>query len=248
MSQKNVPYYIQVSNFIRSQIINREYEYLEKIPSENSLALKHNVSRVTVRQALAILEKEGFIEKRIGSGSYVIYRSGVNRSERSPRIKSFTEEMSDQNIEVESKVVFFRVEEAHANIADLLRIKENDLIYHFQRVRIGNGKPYLIETSFMVVEDYPDLNLEVVKGSKYDYIENRKGLDIAYSLQLVNAIITDSDIARKLEVKVGIALPFITHTTFLDNGKICDYTELIINPEIYDVTYIKWRNKLHHFM
>lgn len=53
-------------------IIQRNVEQgIEKMPSENELQSRYRVSRQTVRQSLAILEQEGLIEKRRGSGSYI---------------------------------------------------------------------------------------------------------------------------------------------------------------------------------
>lgn len=46
-----------------------------KLPSEQELCKTYHVSRQTVRQALALLEEEGLIEKRKGSGSYITGRS-----------------------------------------------------------------------------------------------------------------------------------------------------------------------------
>ena len=42
-----------------------------KLPGEQALAAQLSVSRQTLRQALAVLEQEGLIEKRRGSGSFL---------------------------------------------------------------------------------------------------------------------------------------------------------------------------------
>lgn len=44
---------------------------IDKLPPEEELAKKYKVSRQTVRKALALLQQNGFIEKRQGSGSYI---------------------------------------------------------------------------------------------------------------------------------------------------------------------------------
>lgn len=50
---------------------------IDKLPSENTLCTRYHVSRQTVRQSLAILEQEGLIEKRQGSGSYATGLSAI---------------------------------------------------------------------------------------------------------------------------------------------------------------------------
>lgn len=48
---------------------------INKLPTEQELCRRYNVSRQTVRCALSLLEKDGIIEKRKGSGSYITGRS-----------------------------------------------------------------------------------------------------------------------------------------------------------------------------
>lgn len=47
------------------------YKNGERIPGENELAQKYQMSRQTVRQSLSLLEQKGLIERRQGSGTYV---------------------------------------------------------------------------------------------------------------------------------------------------------------------------------
>ena len=42
-----------------------------RLPAERELALKYDVSRPTVREAIIALEAQGLIEVRVGSGAYV---------------------------------------------------------------------------------------------------------------------------------------------------------------------------------
>lgn len=48
---------------------------IHRLPTEAAISQRYKVSRQTVRQALSVLEQEGLIEKRQGSGSYITGRS-----------------------------------------------------------------------------------------------------------------------------------------------------------------------------
>ena len=63
--------YVKLFEQIKSEILTGEYRSGEKIPGENELAQKYGMSRQTVRQSLSLLEQEGLIERRQGSGTYV---------------------------------------------------------------------------------------------------------------------------------------------------------------------------------
>lgn len=71
--------YIYLAKSLREQIIQNTGYGIYKLPSENGLCRQYGVSRQTVRQALHLLEEEGLIEKRQGSGSFATGRSvGTN--------------------------------------------------------------------------------------------------------------------------------------------------------------------------
>lgn len=59
---------------LREQINTDMMAGIEKLPSEEELCLQYNLSRQTVRKTLSVLEQEGIIEKRKGSGSYITGR------------------------------------------------------------------------------------------------------------------------------------------------------------------------------
>jgi GntR family transcriptional regulator len=64
-----VPFAIQVANRLRGRL-RREYARGGQLPGENALAAEMGVSRGTVRQALTILQHEGFISRRQGLGTF----------------------------------------------------------------------------------------------------------------------------------------------------------------------------------
>lgn len=62
--------YIRLAKTLREQILQNTGNGIFKLPSENELCQQYGFSRQTVRQALRLLETEGLIEKRQGSGSF----------------------------------------------------------------------------------------------------------------------------------------------------------------------------------
>ncbi|MDK1479148.1 FadR/GntR family transcriptional regulator [Sinorhizobium sp. 6-117] len=66
--------YRQVADQIRGLIERGDLAPGSRLPSERELAHKLGVSRPTIREALIVLEVEGFIDIRMGSGIYVTAR------------------------------------------------------------------------------------------------------------------------------------------------------------------------------
>lgn len=79
--------YEGIVRWIREQIEAEELQPGERIESEYQLCDRFGVSRQTVRHAIAVLEKEGMIEKRRGSGTY-IKESGIIGVRRKKRCRS----------------------------------------------------------------------------------------------------------------------------------------------------------------
>jgi DNA-binding FadR family transcriptional regulator len=66
--------YRQVADQMRGLIERGELAPGSRLPAERDLAQKFGVSRPTIREALIVLEVEGFIDIRMGSGIYVAAR------------------------------------------------------------------------------------------------------------------------------------------------------------------------------
>lgn len=73
--------YIHLFEELKRRILQGEYQNGQRLPGENEMAGEFAMSRQTVRQALSLLEQEGFIQRRQGSGTYV--RRVERRRERS---------------------------------------------------------------------------------------------------------------------------------------------------------------------
>ena len=69
--KSGIPLYIQIKNYIREEIKSGTLKVGDKIPSEELLCEKFNVSRITVIRALRDLVSERFIIRKQGKGSFV---------------------------------------------------------------------------------------------------------------------------------------------------------------------------------
>ena len=73
------PKYVMLTKWIKDQIISGNSSYGEKFYSENELSQMFSISRQTVRQAVGQLNAQGYLERRQGSGTYVIYEPRTMR-------------------------------------------------------------------------------------------------------------------------------------------------------------------------
>ena len=70
-SNSNAPIYEQITNQIKSMVMNGELKAGDSIPSMRSLAKSLHISVITVQRAYGDLQRDGFIEMTVGRGSYI---------------------------------------------------------------------------------------------------------------------------------------------------------------------------------
>ena len=69
--------YERLAQLLREELPRLRAAGMSRIPSEAEIVQQYGVSRQTVRHALALLEEEGLIEKRRGSGTYLKLGEGA---------------------------------------------------------------------------------------------------------------------------------------------------------------------------
>ncbi len=71
-----LPLYAQLADALRHRVARGEWKIGERLPSHVALTQEFNVARVTVRQAIAMLEADGLVSSKQGKGTFVIARPG----------------------------------------------------------------------------------------------------------------------------------------------------------------------------
>jgi len=66
-----IPKYQEIADWLTENIRSGTFPSGSKLISELNLCEKFGISRHTARSAIAILEKDGFVARRQGSGTYV---------------------------------------------------------------------------------------------------------------------------------------------------------------------------------
>lgn len=71
-SKKNIPLYIQLSNYIKQEILAGKIKPYEKLPSKRNLAKYLELSLNTIQAAYDQLCAEGYVESKLRKGLYVV--------------------------------------------------------------------------------------------------------------------------------------------------------------------------------
>ncbi len=207
-----LPFYHQLYEILRGNILRREWQPGDMIPPESELTAHFQVSRTTVRQVLDMLVNEGLIYRQRGRGTFVAHPT---LEQGLVRIVSFTEDMRQRGLEPGTKVLFSGLVPAPQDIAEKLQVEPGEELARLERLRLANGEPMSVEESHLVHRHCPGV-------LQYDYARNplRQALENDYSIRLVRAkqviraILASHNLAHLLSIAPGAALLYIERVSY----------------------------------
>ena len=143
---QNIPIYLQIHDKIKEDIEKGVWSIGDRLPSERELALKFDVSRMTLRQAIQTLADEGILERKIGSGTYVARKKVQETMTGTTSVTEITlyktlEAKSGHKIGHSNQTI--SAVQASEQIAEYLEIKRGDAILRVRQVSyFENGLPF----------------------------------------------------------------------------------------------------------
>ena len=145
---------------IIDEIEHHHIEVDEKLPSEREFCSKYDLSRSTVRQAFLELEQDGYIYKIHGKGTFV---SPKKLNQELLKFYSFTSEMKKLGKVPTSRVLSFDTVVCDWSLAQKLRTRAGTEVYRFQRLRLADDKPVMIETSYIPRDRFAGFTREMLE-------------------------------------------------------------------------------------
>lgn len=224
------PRYEQLYRHISAAISTGDLQAEMQLPPERDLAELAEVSRVTVRKAVARLVEDGVLEQRRGAGTFV--RSPSPRLEHSlSTLVSFTEYMRQRGKIPSSRIINRGV---FAPIPDeqlSLGLSPADRVARIERLRSADGVAMAVEWSSLPCDILPDPN--AVETSLYDVLR-ALGHAPTRAVQRISAVNLPGHEARLLNLAEGAAVLRIDRTGYLPSGRPIEFTRGLYRSDIYD--------------
>jgi GntR family transcriptional regulator len=196
------PAYKRIQSAIRKRVETGQLRPGDIVDSERELARIHGVSLMTARHALADLAREGMVERRHGSGTYV-----APPKIHFNKLMSYTEQMASRGLAGKSRIVSAGVVGKEPEIAARLALPATGRMVKLERVRQAGDEPFALETCYLSAQDFPDLvDAPLDRNSLFSMLERDYGVEIAYADEEIDATPADQRMAELLEVPKGTAL------------------------------------------
>ncbi|PTX58491.1 GntR family transcriptional regulator [Melghirimyces profundicolus] len=232
MLDKNspIPVYYQLEERLKESIEKKELKEGDMIPSERVLSEQYGISRMTVRQAINNLVRDGYLYREKGKGTFV----ASNKIEQPLQgLTSFTEDMRSRGLKPEARLLNFSVEPAQGKLVQKLRLTEGESVSVIKRVRLADDLPMALETTFLPVRLVPGLTETQAYGSIYEYIENQLGLKIEHATQTLEASVARERESEVLQIKKGSPVLLIERTSYLSDQRPLELVKSVYRGDRY---------------
>lgn len=152
------PLYYKIQKDILQDVEAERFKPGDKLPSENEISERYDVSVITAKRVLKNLMNLGLAFTVKGKGTYLAKSFSFGTSGL-----SFTEQMLFLGLNPSSHVLQFEIRKPDPEACAKLQLNSEDSVYYIKRVRLANKNPMGLELSVIPVNLCPNLtqhNLE----------------------------------------------------------------------------------------
>ena len=228
-----IPLYYQLEMDLRSRMRNGEFAPGDDFPSEKDLCDRYSVSRVTVRQALAQLQKDRLIDRRPGKGTT------VTNKVTTMNLHKYTGALEDAIFrglgpKYEAELVDFYMAPPEPDVAESLELDPNAEMLHVKRVRLAGGSPMAYLHNRLPKAIGSRLTPEdVLARPIMNSLGNKLRLSLSQADQVIEATMADARLADLLEIRVGDPLLKMTRTTYDVEGRMLNHVVILFRADKY---------------
>ncbi|MDF2720473.1 MAG: hypothetical protein K0Q59_148 [Paenibacillus sp.] len=216
------PLYEQLKQIIEQQIQEGKLEPGEQIPSERELCEKFDVSRVTVRQALALAVNEGLLYRTHGRGTFVADNARVEQP--LSELNSFQDSWAKQGLIASTEIIRAETLPNDLYLSRLLNVKMSEQIMNLQLLGSGDGRPVVYYNSYFPYE-IGSVMAERAQAAKQagkpfstlDLYAVDEAWAPTHVDQTFEAAAADETVAHMLQIAVGS--PYLLVTSIVYSGE-----------------------------
>lgn len=228
-----VPRYYQLANILREQILAGKLAAHQPIPSERELEKIYNVSRTTIRPAIDILVRQGFLYRAHGKGTFV---SPPKLQKGISELTSFTEDMKRRGITPGQKILAIGYVEPPEKVRAQLELpRDVTEVLCVDRIRLGDGAPMGLQTSYYSLPAGETLTREELEaaGSIYMLLRDKLHLIPTEADETLEVTLATPHEASLLHVKAGSPLLLSERTTYSQTRRVIEFAKILYRGDRY---------------
>jgi GntR family transcriptional regulator len=219
----------RIREALRERILEGTYPILTRLPSESELGVMFGASRITVRQALANLQRDGLIFTLQGKGSFV---SRPKAYQNVSSLAGFAESMAALGHEVLNQLLDLKFVPADPQVMERLQLPDNVTVTEIRRVRLLNREPVSVELTYV---DEPLGRIlaqsDLISRDIFAIIENDCATPLGHADLKIDATVADDELSRALRIDIGAPVMHIERLTHDLSGRPIDFEHLYFRSD-----------------
>ncbi len=222
-----MPMYKQLAAYLLECIASGELKPGQRLPSEPELMAAYGVSRVTVRQAIALLTRSGKTSAHRGKGTFVAGRTVRHDLDA---LQGFYESLRSQGVEPQTRLVEWSP--SGGSLDDALPAGL-DLPVRLRRAYAMDGQPFAVVTAYLPSQAASIGRTRAEHLTVYDILGQYMGLAVQRAEVTIQCCRAPRDVAALLGVPTGSMVLLMGRQSFADN-RPCEFMQIHILPERYE--------------
>lgn len=228
--EETVPFYKQLKNKILDDIESGKLKHGDKLPSEREMAEQYQISRMTARHTLSVLEREGVVERRVGAGTFI---TNNKITMDFVTFNSFTKNMLNKGLTPSTQILSISEIEAKPTIANKLQVSPGEILFTIKRLRFVNETPIAIEESFIPEKLCPNLyNIINDDDSLYEILEREYGIVLIKAKEYMQVTFSDETESKLLRIRSESPCIFQEAVAFDRNNKEIEFSTSLTRSDI----------------
>jgi GntR family transcriptional regulator len=228
-----LPRYYQLANILRQRILNGELPARQPISSERQLEKDFSVSRTTIRQAIDLLVRRGFLYREHGKGTFV---SPQKLQKGISELTSFTEDMKRRGIVPGQKILEIGYIRPPEDVCAHLELPADfEKVLCIERLRLGDGLPMGVQTSYYVLPAGQTITREELEkhGSTYRILQEKFHLIPTEADETLEVALAAPREAFLLHIEPGSPLLLSERTTYSQYRRVIEFVKILYRGDRY---------------
>jgi GntR family transcriptional regulator len=221
------PLYVQIADRIAVDISSGRLAPGARVSSESELMALHAVSRITVRQALALLARNGQVVARRGKGTFVVRRAVHHDLDA---LRGFQEALRLSGIEPRTELLEFSTS---AGRTDRTLPVGLDLPVRLRRLYHLDEAPIALVEAFLPAAAAGVGIARARQLMVYEILRQYLGVRIARADVVIRCAAPGRVRGRALGLAPDTNVLVMERTSIASNGDACEFMRIHIAPEHY---------------
>ncbi|HMQ52627.1 MAG TPA: GntR family transcriptional regulator [Anaerolineae bacterium] len=230
-----VPIYEQIKAWMQEQIVSGSWPERHKLRAEADLAIDLEVSRGTLRKAIAELTQEGLLVRSHGRGTFVA--PGALEQPLAERLVTFSEDLISRGIPFKTEVLEQGLLSAAGRVASRLNVPLGYELFFLKRLRLVADAPLIVLHNYVLSEVCPGIEqFDFTHVRLFEALEKHFGLQIDHGRRTFQAQAADEATATAMGLVAGDPVMHIEQQTYLSDGRLIEFSDLWLRGDQFKLS------------